>query len=73
MVQIGDCYVAVAGLPEPRRDHGPAMAVFAKEVLEKFEELVEKLEVELGPDTTELGKSNQMRFIDAEAQALANP
>jgi Adenylate and Guanylate cyclase catalytic domain len=47
--------VAVAGVPEARRDHAPAMAMFAKEVLEKFEELVEKLEVELGPDTTELG------------------
>lgn len=31
------------------------MAMFAKEVLDKFRELVEKLEVELGPDTTDLG------------------
>jgi class 3 adenylate cyclase len=30
---IGDCYVAVAGLPEPRRDHAAAMARFAHECL----------------------------------------
>ena len=37
---IGDCYVAVAGLPEPRRDHAVVMVRFAK--------------VSLGPSTSNL-------------------
>lgn len=30
---VGDCYVAVTGLPEPRRDHAAAMARFSYECL----------------------------------------
>lgn len=30
---VGDCYVAVAGLPEPRRDHAVVMARFSHECL----------------------------------------
>ncbi|CAB9527019.1 Receptor-type guanylate cyclase gcy [Seminavis robusta] len=52
---IGDCYVAVAGLPKPRPDHALAMAKFSRDCLEKFKELVNMLEVELGPDTADLG------------------
>jgi class 3 adenylate cyclase len=33
---IGDCYVAVAGLPEPRKDHAVAMARFAHECRNKM-------------------------------------
>ena len=51
---VGDCYVAVTGLPEPRNDHAVAMAKFANEVLLKMQVLTKKLEVELGPDTSEL-------------------
>ena len=46
---IGDCYVAVAGLPEPRRDHAVVMARFAKECLEKTQQLTKALERSLGP------------------------
>jgi class 3 adenylate cyclase len=51
---VGDCYVAVTGLPEPRKDHAPAMAKFARECLDKFNELAKSLEVTLGPDTGDL-------------------
>ncbi|KAG7348900.1 adenylate/guanylate cyclase [Nitzschia inconspicua] len=52
---VGDCYVAVAGLPDPRADHAIVMAKFANDCLKKMHEVTKKLEVELGPDTTELG------------------
>ena len=51
---IGDCYVAVAGLPVPRRDHAPIMAKFATECLHKMKENVRNLESSLGPDTADL-------------------
>jgi class 3 adenylate cyclase len=52
---IGDCYVAVAGLPDPRKDHHVVMARFARDCLYKFGYLTRQLEVTLGPDTSELG------------------
>ena len=51
---IGDCYVAVTGLPEPRKDHATVMARFSRDCLAKFNELVSALEVTLGPDTGDL-------------------
>jgi hypothetical protein len=48
---IGDCYVAVTGLPEPRKDHAVVMARFARECLQKIDELTKLLEVTLGPGT----------------------
>lgn len=51
---IGDCYVAVVGLPEARKDHAVVMARFARNCMEKMNELTQKLEVTLGPDTGEL-------------------
>lgn len=55
---IGDCYVAVTGLPEPRKDHALAMARFALDSLRKMSELTKNLETTLGPDTADLS----MRF-----------
>lgn len=52
---VGDCYVAVAGLPDPRPDHAIVMAKFANDCLNRMFRMVRKLEVELGPDTAELG------------------
>lgn len=52
---VGDCYVAVAGLPEPIKDHAVAMARFSKDILMKFREMVKHMVVELGPDTEDLG------------------
>ncbi|KAL7557527.1 hypothetical protein ACA910_019309 [Epithemia clementina (nom. ined.)] len=52
---VGDCYMAVAGLPEPRKDHAIAMARFASDTLWTTQEVVKRLEVTLGPDTGDLG------------------
>jgi class 3 adenylate cyclase len=51
---VGDCYVAVAGLPDPRKDHAAVMARFANDCVNKMMKLVEILEVALGPDTADL-------------------
>jgi class 3 adenylate cyclase len=51
---IGDSYVAVAGLPTPRRDHAVVMARFACMCLSKMEQRVKQLEVSLGPSTGDL-------------------
>ncbi|KAL3926449.1 MAG: hypothetical protein SGBAC_013470, partial [Bacillariaceae sp.] len=52
---VGDCYVAVTGLPEPTKAHATAMASFARECVEKFGQVVGVLETTLGPDTGDLG------------------
>jgi Adenylate and Guanylate cyclase catalytic domain len=49
---IGDCYVAVAGVPHPRSDHAMAMARFARDCILSMNVLCKKLEIELGPDTS---------------------
>ena len=51
---VGDCYVAVTGLPDPRKDHAIAMSRFARECMLRMQVLVQKLEVTLGPDTGDL-------------------
>ena len=51
---VGDCYVAVAGLPDPRRDHAVVMAKFARQCLLQLSKLTKQLEVMLGPDTADL-------------------
>ena len=55
---VGDCYVAVAGLPEPQEDHASIMARFASDCLARFKHITRNLEVSLGPDTGDL----QMRL-----------
>jgi len=55
---IGDSYVAVCGLPEPRADHAVVMARFARDCRESMAELTRRLEKSLGPDTGDL----KMRF-----------
>jgi hypothetical protein len=51
---VGDCYVAVCGLPDPRVDHALVMCKFALECVKEMNRLTQELEVELGPDTTDL-------------------
>jgi class 3 adenylate cyclase len=51
---VGDCYVAVTGLPEPLIDHAVVMCCFARDCQTQFNELATKLEVLLGPDTGDL-------------------
>lgn len=48
---IGDCYVAVTGLPNPRQDHALAMARFANDCLVKSSEVFNYLDGILGPGT----------------------
>jgi class 3 adenylate cyclase len=55
---VGDCYVAVTGLPDPRKDHAVLMARFARDCMHKMHALTRRLEVTLGPDTADLS----MRF-----------
>jgi class 3 adenylate cyclase len=52
---VGDCYVAATGLPDPCEDHALVMAKFARQCLVSMSFLTKKLEVELGPDTSDLG------------------
>jgi len=51
---VGDCYVAVTGLPVPQEKHAVIMAKFASECLIQFRRLTRDLEVVLGPDTADL-------------------
>ncbi|CAB9501709.1 Receptor-type guanylate cyclase gcy [Seminavis robusta] len=51
---VGDCYVAVCGLPDPRKDHALAMAKFGQDILQRMNVLTKELEVLLGPDTGDL-------------------
>jgi Adenylate and Guanylate cyclase catalytic domain len=51
---VGDCYVAVSGLPNPCRDHALVMARFARDCLNKFQEQTKLLELTLGPDVGDL-------------------
>lgn len=55
---IGDCYIAVAGLPDPQPDHAVRMTKYARSCLNKVNEITKKLEVSLGPGTGDL----RMRF-----------
>lgn len=51
---IGDCYVAVAGLPDPREDHAVVMCQVASRCVYHMGLLTKRLEVKLGPDTGDL-------------------
>ena len=45
---IGDCYVAVTGLPDPQPDHAVRMTKFARECVTMMTEVTRKLEISLG-------------------------
>jgi hypothetical protein len=51
---IGDSYVAVTGLPNPREDHAVVMVKFARDCRQQFNELCSILESSLGPETGDL-------------------
>lgn len=51
---VGDCYVAVAGLPDPMPHHASVMAQFAEDCIEHVQSLVMGLEKRLGPGTGDL-------------------
>eukprot|EP00980_Cylindrotheca_fusiformis_P021073 scaffold8079_cov121-Cylindrotheca_fusiformis.AAC.1 len=52
---IGDCYVAVTGLPNPQDDHHLRMVRFARRALDKMIVRMKEMEAALGPDTGNLG------------------
>ena len=58
---IGDCYVAVTGLPDPQPDHALRMTKFARECMRKVTDLTHKLETTLGPDTSDLSMRYEHR------------
>lgn len=51
---IGDCYVAVTGLPDPNEHHAVVMTYFAYECIRQMKELTRELEASLGPGTSDL-------------------
>ena len=51
---IGDCYVAVTGIPEPMADHAVVMVKFANDCMTEMNRLVHELIETLGPDTADL-------------------
>lgn len=51
---IGDCYMAVTGLPNPDEAHAVHMSRFAYQCLVGMKELIRELEAMLGPGTSEL-------------------
>lgn len=51
---IGDCYMAVTGLPNPDDAHAVHMSRFAYQCLVGMKELIRELEAMLGPGTSDL-------------------
>ena len=51
---IGDCYVAVTGLPNPQKSHAATMVRFAADCRNKMNELTKELESVLGEGTSDL-------------------
>jgi class 3 adenylate cyclase len=51
---IGDCYVAVAGLPKPQENHSVIMVKFADDCMVKMGQLTAELASALGEDTAGL-------------------
>ncbi|CAB9511817.1 Receptor-type guanylate cyclase gcy [Seminavis robusta] len=51
---VGDCYVAVTGVPEFQQEHCLIMVRFVYEAMVTFIRLVKALEVSLGPGTADL-------------------
>jgi class 3 adenylate cyclase len=51
---IGDCYLAVCGLPDPRKDHAVVMARFARDCITEHIAMSKQLELTLGPETGDL-------------------
>jgi class 3 adenylate cyclase len=55
---IGDCYLAVTGLPNPQTKHALIMIQFAIECKRLMVKVTRELETQLGPDSSDL----RMRF-----------
>jgi Adenylate and Guanylate cyclase catalytic domain len=51
---IGDSYVAVCGLPDPRNDHAVVMVKFSSDCRDAMQRVTKQLLSSLGPDTGDL-------------------
>ena len=51
---LGDCYVAVTGVPDARKDHAVILAQFADECRSKTNQVIAELINELGPSVGKL-------------------
>eukprot|EP00980_Cylindrotheca_fusiformis_P008669 scaffold1849_cov115-Cylindrotheca_fusiformis.AAC.7 len=51
---VGDCYVAAVGLPERTKDHAVVACRFARECQKRMKDVILKLDLTLGPDTSDL-------------------
>lgn len=51
LLKIGDCYVAVTGIPEPQKNHAPIMVRFARDCMVKMNQTLRELVDSLGEDT----------------------
>lgn len=52
---IGDCYLAITGVPRPQKDHAVLMVMFASDCIEKMDQLVHShLSESLGQETAQL-------------------
>jgi class 3 adenylate cyclase len=51
---IGDCYVAVTGIPNAQIDHAVIMARFARDCMMRLRELLHDLSATMGADTADL-------------------
>ena len=77
-MQVGDCYVAVSGLPEPNPEHAVVMTRFARDIIANMRTKSKELEVLLGPDTGELDlrigmHSGQVTVRTQGAKLMAGP
>ena len=52
---IGDCYVAVTGVPEAQDEHAVIMCKFARDCMLKMNVLTSSLTAQLGEETATLG------------------
>jgi class 3 adenylate cyclase len=51
---IGDCYLAITGVPKPQPDHAIRMVKFARDCMHKVKDLINSLAESLGDDTRNL-------------------
>ncbi|KAL3941603.1 MAG: hypothetical protein SGARI_000544 [Bacillariaceae sp.] len=51
---VGDCYVAVVGVPDPRKNHATVMTLFAHSCIQKMAGVMNQLSNTLGDDTRKL-------------------
>lgn len=67
---IGDCYMAVTGLPQAQSDHAVKMAKFAHDCMLKLEQVTIELSNSLGQGTDELALRSGMHSGEVTAGVL---